>query len=194
MKRKVFEMKIFCIIAALFCFLTVNAGEIEDWERKLSEAERLVRTNPKPWYDIFFDTKIKADRRLKEYIKKRDEIKSKLDTLKKQRRVVVSITLEYEADNPSWWSETEGKPDIYLKKDGVMITSVYSGMKQGNSTGRITINNLNISFSCENPAEIEVWDKDIKDDDFIFTIKLDGRGSSPMTGQSRGLKYTVEWI
>lgn len=187
-------MKIFCIIAALFCFLTVNAGEIEDWERKLSEAERLVRTNPKPWYDIFFDTKIKADRRLKEYIKKRDEIKSKLDTLKKQRRVVVSITLEYEADNPSWWSETEGKPDIYLKKDGVMITSVYSGMKQGNSTGRITINNLNISFSCENPAEIEVWDKDIKDDDFIFTIKLDGRGSSPMTGQSRGLKYTVEWI
>ena len=179
---------LFCLVLNTFA---VYAGTIAKLEKELREIEEKIRTNPKPcWAKYLKDTEYEKNKRLRDNQHKKDIIIKQLNEEKTRRKQVTRVDIKVLGVSKVWADYGETSPDLYLKINGYKATEIKKDVKVDQE---ISFELSRRTFSYNNPLQIEIWDSDVKLDDHIHTIIVNGYDKSPMTVKNAGLECTVYW-
>ena len=191
-------MKIIAIICLMFCIFATYGETISELQYQLQKVEENIKENPTPGWQLW-DTQALKEKRLKKHQAEKERLENRLRELKRKGKKITHVDVIVLRDSGPWTHNEIGdsEPDLYLKtaqkgwfKTHYRETDTKHNIKVNES---VSFTLSNASFSYNSPIEIEVWDRDIQNDDHIFTVKVNGDGKSPMVGEAAGLKYEIYW-
>ena len=206
-----------CILLFCMCSFAVYAndkddiqelkGKIEKCKKECSDLEnkkRKLKVGRLSWEYPFGIPQTKIDEVKAKIDREITEIKGRIteyenSIIKKQESIdniqLLISKIEIKCKD-NFWKVFDNKPDIYLKINGYQICSV----QKDTMAFSIAENDVwtdqrdKITFKKSESISIEVWDKDIKHNNRLFTIHIDGKDDKKhVSSETDDFKYRVEW-